>query len=187
MAQTYALTVSGDDHKTTHDTQMNNRAEALRSAFSGSLAPSSPTPVAGQLWYDTTNLVVKKYNGTIWIPLTKSRAFSFTSGSLAQNTFDSVKTFAHGFGNDNVYVSAICAKGSSVGNEQDWGFMWTRADGKCGKMKGGDDGNSSFEATNAPSAPSAGNLSCKVGNVSSTSQTFAVIVIVSQHEPATAV
>ncbi len=43
------------------------RDEALRSLFSGTAAPTSPTPVEGQPWYETDTDIFHVYNGTSWL------------------------------------------------------------------------------------------------------------------------
>lgn len=50
-------------------TNIPNRDEALRSCFSGTAAPTSPAPVAGQCWYNTTTNEFRWYNGTAWVAL----------------------------------------------------------------------------------------------------------------------
>lgn len=43
------------------------RDEALRSDFAGTTAPTSPTPVTGQTWFDTANGVEMRWNGSAWV------------------------------------------------------------------------------------------------------------------------
>jgi len=64
--QTYVLDVSGTEHSTAHLTNIGNRDEALRTSFSGTSAPSSPTPLEGQPWWHTTNDVPQWYDGAAW-------------------------------------------------------------------------------------------------------------------------
>lgn len=54
MAQTYAETIDQNANTQAFD-DLDNRTEALRSSFEGASAPSDPTPVEGQLWFDSTN------------------------------------------------------------------------------------------------------------------------------------
>jgi hypothetical protein len=67
-----------------------NCLESLRSCFSGTSAPSSPTPVEGQLWADTTNNTLNVYDGATWriiayytagwtsVPILKDGTIAFT-------------------------------------------------------------------------------------------------------------
>ena len=65
--QTFVLPTGSVEHQTEHLTDAGNRAEALRSCFAGTSAPTSPTPIEGQCWYDSTNNVEKRYDGAAWI------------------------------------------------------------------------------------------------------------------------
>jgi hypothetical protein len=49
---------------------LNENYVKLLENFSYSVAPNAP--VTGQLWYDTTNSVLKVYNGDIWKPISSS-------------------------------------------------------------------------------------------------------------------
>jgi len=63
---------------------------ALYTCHSGTSAPISPS--IGQLWYDTTNNVLKQWNGTSW------QEVSFVDGVGIKNNFTSVKAlFLEGF------------------------------------------------------------------------------------------
>lgn len=73
MSQTYQSSMSGTVLNVAK-TVLPANDEALRSMFSGSSAPSSPTPVAGQMWYDTTNGLMKQYDGAAWQVLGPSNA-----------------------------------------------------------------------------------------------------------------
>jgi len=66
--QTYVIPSTSTGRQTEILTNAPNRDEALRSSFSGSSAPTSPTPVAGQLWFDSGNNLLKVRNGaaTAW-------------------------------------------------------------------------------------------------------------------------
>lgn len=85
MSQTYVSPVSGTDHPTDHLTNEPNRSEALRSSFSGTTAPSSPTPVNGQHWYDTTVHLLKLYLNSAWT----------TVATVLANTFTADQTITH--------------------------------------------------------------------------------------------
>lgn len=83
MSQTFADLV-GSGTLQTDRTTLNNNIGALRSSFSGSSAPSSPTPVEGQLWADSTNDFLYIYDGSSWRQVVK---YSSSSG-YHQSSFD---------------------------------------------------------------------------------------------------
>ena len=60
---------------------------------SSATAPTSPTPAAGNLWYDSTNLVMKHYDGTSWNTMTNQGVLTggttSTFGSYTLHTFTS--------------------------------------------------------------------------------------------------
>lgn len=86
-AQTYVRPTTGTDHPTEHLTNIDNRDEALRSNFSGTAAPTSPTPVEGQSFYETdTDLWWIYWNGTNW--------YQVVLAQLA-NTFAANQTISH--------------------------------------------------------------------------------------------
>lgn len=63
MSQTYTQDCFAGGHVYSTDMgNMKNNFAALKSLFSGSSAPSSPTPVAGQPWADTSKKVLKYRN-----------------------------------------------------------------------------------------------------------------------------
>jgi hypothetical protein len=41
----------------------------------------SPTPIAGNVWYDTTNAFLRIYDGTDWVPWSRGWAYTNRSGS----------------------------------------------------------------------------------------------------------
>ena len=49
---------------------LNENYIKLLENFSNTSAPSAP--IAGQLWYDSLNTILKVYNGTIWKPISSS-------------------------------------------------------------------------------------------------------------------
>lgn len=83
-AQTYVLPASGTDHKTEHLTNTYDRDEALRSNFAGAAAPTSPTPVEGQSWYESdVDQDRLYYNGASWYTralLELANVFTATQG-----------------------------------------------------------------------------------------------------------
>jgi len=48
---------------------LNANYESLRSSFSGTSPPTSPSPTAGQLFYNTTENILYVYNGSSWVKL----------------------------------------------------------------------------------------------------------------------
>ncbi len=77
-AQSYVLPTGSTEHQTEHLTNLPNRDEALRSCFSGTAAPTSPTPVDGQCWYDETNdIYYRRINGS-WVPIATLLANTYT-------------------------------------------------------------------------------------------------------------
>lgn len=82
--QTYVIPTGTTGQRTEMLTNAPNRDEALRSSFSGAAAPTSPTPLAGQMWMDTTNdrLTVRNAAGTDWnrVLLGASTAVSCAAG-----------------------------------------------------------------------------------------------------------
>jgi len=73
MSQTYALPALTDYANQALATGIPNALEALRSSFSGSAAPSSPSPVAGQIWADTTTgyLKVRNLANSAWVVIAR--------------------------------------------------------------------------------------------------------------------
>lgn len=85
--QTYVRPTSGTDHPTEHLTNIDNRDEALRSCFSGTAAPTSPTPVDGQCWLDTTSNTHYRRIGGLWIGIPVLTANTFTGNqSISAST-----------------------------------------------------------------------------------------------------
>lgn len=59
MAQTYQIPLDTNDSLTTTVAATSAALVSLRSSFSGATAPTAPEPVAGQLWMDTADGVLK--------------------------------------------------------------------------------------------------------------------------------
>lgn len=73
MSQTFTV-IASSDLVSTLDATIDNNCACFRTTFKGPSAPSSPTPVAGQLWIDddtpsATVWTLKVYDGTDWIAL----------------------------------------------------------------------------------------------------------------------
>jgi hypothetical protein len=69
MTQTFQLPTVNDSNSAAVATMIPACLESLRSGFSGSVAPTSP--VAGQLWADTSSgrLMVRNTSNTAWLAL----------------------------------------------------------------------------------------------------------------------
>ena len=65
---------------------LNSALAALKSMNSGATAPSSP--VAGMLWFDTANSLLKMYNGSAWdnIPAPSTVDFAALTSNTVANT-----------------------------------------------------------------------------------------------------
>jgi hypothetical protein len=67
MSQTYVYLSTQDLDDS--DDHINNTHDALRSSFSGTSAPTSPTPVAGQWHFDLNDNIQTLHQGTDFIPM----------------------------------------------------------------------------------------------------------------------
>lgn len=65
MAQTFDTITTSTDSPKDGIVTLDARTDTLRSSFSGASSPS--TPVDGQLWFDTGNLVIYYYDGSQWV------------------------------------------------------------------------------------------------------------------------
>ncbi len=128
--QTYVLPTTSSEHKTEHLTDNYNRNEALRSCFSGTAAPTSPTPVNGQCWYDSTNHVYKRYINGSWKDIvTYDGTQTLTNKTLTSPviqtpainapTFSGTYTFggSPGFNNGSAALPSINFSGGSQGTD----------------------------------------------------------------------
>lgn len=86
MSQTYTLLLAAGTLQTDRTT-INNMLEALRSSFSGSADPSSPAPVAGQLFFDTDDNKLYCYDNT-GTPVKRQIATVSSSVGLQQSQSD---------------------------------------------------------------------------------------------------
>lgn len=69
MSQTFPDDVGADKALSAKLSDLANALDAFRTNFSGATAPSSPTPLTGQTWWDTTAAIVRIYDGSTWRPL----------------------------------------------------------------------------------------------------------------------
>ena len=89
MSQIYNLPDGSTSVATNLLTTVSNDLETLRSSFSGPNAPTNPTPVAGQLWFDTTINVLKRYNGSTWeITVNKTPSSAIDTGTAGEICWD---------------------------------------------------------------------------------------------------
>lgn len=82
MSQTYATLLAAGTLQTDRTT-LNNNLEALRSSFGGTADPSSPTPVAGQLYFDTDDNKLYVYDNT-GTPVKRNIAIVSVNAGLLQ-------------------------------------------------------------------------------------------------------
>lgn len=73
MSQTFQLPGNLDDANQAITVLLAAAVESLRSSFSGATAPTSPTPVAGQLWADTSTgyLKVRNAANSAWVAIAR--------------------------------------------------------------------------------------------------------------------
>lgn len=71
MTQTFQLPGNSTSANAAIASMLPAALEALRSCFSGSAAPTSPAPVPGQLWADTSSgwLKVRNTADSAWVPV----------------------------------------------------------------------------------------------------------------------
>lgn len=69
MAQTFAVPIVTTSSIAQSISDASTALDTLRSGFSGATAPTDPTPVAGQTWWDSTTGRLMVYNGTLWLPV----------------------------------------------------------------------------------------------------------------------
>lgn len=73
MTQTFQLPGNLDDANQAITVLLPTAVESLRSSFSGASAPTSPAPVAGQLWADTSTgyLKVRNAANSAWVAIAR--------------------------------------------------------------------------------------------------------------------
>ncbi len=105
--QTYVLPSGTTGQRTEMLTNAPNRDEAMRSGFSGAAAPTTPTPLAGQLWMDTTNDVLNVRNAaaTAWSKLLRSG--SVVSADITDGTLVDADIAATGITTRSKLPSAV--------------------------------------------------------------------------------
>lgn len=138
MSQVFTETLS-QDSLTQSKEDIENSLDALRSSFSGTSRPTSPTPVAGQFFYNTDTSVWELYDGSSWsvipapdgsgnlsvsgdITLFVGTAKEFESGSqVLQNSSTGLYSFGGMTinGGDDTQVDIAAGKGHIVNFHDD--------------------------------------------------------------------
>lgn len=127
MSQTYATPASTDPASQAILATLPDRDEALRTLFAGATAPSSP--VAYQLWADTTAKVLKQRNAanSAWLniaPLNDHARVQLAfrcSGALAAETLQIPMPQACVI--EKVQIVPSAATSTSVAASKEWTFM----------------------------------------------------------------
>lgn len=82
MGQTFTLPAAGQTGNTALNTNTPTCLQTLQSCFSGTSAPGSP--VAGQLFFNTTTKALQEYDGTTWRTLFSDISATTGVSRLAQ-------------------------------------------------------------------------------------------------------
>jgi hypothetical protein len=69
MAQDFAVPINTSSSIAQAVSDASTALATLRSGFSGATAPTDPTPVAGQTWWDTNTQRLMVFNGALWLPM----------------------------------------------------------------------------------------------------------------------
>lgn len=83
MSQTFNVPMAGSVTLASSRGILNDALEALRSSFSGASAPTSPAPVAGQVYLNTSDSFVYIYTGSAWVKL--AGPLGATAGTVLAN------------------------------------------------------------------------------------------------------
>lgn len=102
-------------HQADHLHNIPDLAEALRSCFSGSSAPTTPTPVTGQCWYNTTTGILKIWDGAIWEGVaTDLNTLTLSSKTLSSANFSGTTSGTYTIGG-TVTVASPILSGTTTG------------------------------------------------------------------------
>ena len=72
---------SGIESATVADIARADLSQTDTSVFISTVAPiANPVPIAGHLWYDTTNAILRMYDGTLWQPVSRGYIYTNKSG-----------------------------------------------------------------------------------------------------------
>lgn len=130
MSQTFALPAGTDYVNQYLAGGLNSNLEALRSSFSGASAPTSPSPVPGQLWADTSTgfLMVRNAANNGWTrvaPLSASVVVQLAAegwaGTLSASKTDWIGSVPRVGTIRRLVMVSAAATTSSSGNE--WQFQ----------------------------------------------------------------
>jgi hypothetical protein len=69
MSQTFDVPLNTSDAMSALVSDISTALDTLRNNFAGPTVPTSPTPVEGQPWWDSTNNLFYVYNGGVWTPV----------------------------------------------------------------------------------------------------------------------
>lgn len=125
MAQNYTSTINGtDSRRTVLRTTLPNNDEALRSLFSGAVAPTST--VAFQLWQDTATSKLYQRNAanSAWLPL-RRREVRFGDTSIGARTYRAIACAAVPIYVESIKLVTDTTTAASVAASKEWTFTLT--------------------------------------------------------------
>jgi hypothetical protein len=99
---------------------INSALTAIKSSNSNSTAPS--TPVAGELWYDTTASLFKVYNGSAFEEVISGQV---VAADIAANAVGSSEIAANAVGASELNVSGNGTSGQILTSDADGSFSWS--------------------------------------------------------------
>lgn len=115
MAQSFPLPLNTSQSPTQVFSDASTALQTLQSTFSGSSAPTTPTPVAGQIYHDTDDGQQYWYDGTVWHRVRPRLAEDFAvTGNVAPSSTIKTATIPAGFFRNNGARVHIEASGEFV-------------------------------------------------------------------------
>ena len=99
---------------------LNNALSAIKSSNSGTTAPS--TPVAGELWYDTTASLFKVYNGSAFEEI---KSGDIVAADLTNNSVTTSKILDSAVTASKLSVTGNGSSGQMLTSNAAGGFNWT--------------------------------------------------------------
>ncbi len=88
MSQTFSIPMAASEVLSTSRTTLNDALSTVRSNFSGSSAPTSPSPVTGQMYFNTSDNTFYAYTGTVWVKVAGPISVSNGGTILADGSND---------------------------------------------------------------------------------------------------